>query len=85
MATGFTSAGTRTQGTGMLGGRGAPRPGESCMVKSLQRWGLRIFFLTGINKIAEHSVQLAAAKEASCVVFLTDKPGPISVMRINIY
>jgi len=84
MATGFTSAGTGMQGTGTLEGRGAPQPGESCTVKSLQQWGLR-FFARCSNKIAEHSVQLAAAKEASCVVFLTDKPGPISAMRINIY
>lgn len=47
--------------------------------------GFEDFFLPGINKIAERSVQLAAAKEASCVVFLTDKPGPVSVTRINIY
>lgn len=47
--------------------------------------GFEFFSLTGVNKAAEHSVQLEAAKEASCGVFLTDKPGPISVMRINIY
>lgn len=72
------------QGTGMLGGRGAPWPGESFTVKSFWQWGL-IFLLASINKISKQSDQLSAAKEASCVVFLTDKPGPISVMRINIY
>lgn len=36
-------------------------------------------------KTFERSVQLAAAKEAVCVVFLMDKPASISVMRINIY
>lgn len=85
MATGFTSAGTGMQGTGMPGGRGAPRPGESCTVKSLQQWGLRFFSSLVLIKLPSIRFQLAAAKEASCVIFLTDKPGPISVMRINIY
>lgn len=47
--------------------------------------GFEGFLLADINKIGECLVQLTAVKEASCVVFLTDKPGPISAKRINIY
>lgn len=73
------------RGQGCSGGRGAPWLGESCPVRSLWWWGLRVFFLADINKTVECLVQLTAVKEASCVVFLTDKPGPISAKRINIY
>lgn len=68
---------------GLLG-RGGTRCSSAARGK-LAAVRLQVFFLAVINNIFECSVQLAAAKEAGCVVFLTDKPASISGMRINIY